>query len=87
MQLPRFQRPGHWATGGQRSEQLRNRGAGSVYVVSVVDDHSRLAYCELHAAEDRWSTTATLRRAAAWMAEQGCGPIEGICPVFCVRSG
>ena len=78
MQLPKFERPGHWATGGRRSEQLRNRGAGSVYVVSVVDDHSRMAYCELHSAEDRWSTTATLRRAAAWMAEQGCGPLEAV---------
>jgi hypothetical protein len=53
MQLPKFERPGHWATGGQRSEQIRNRGAGTVYVVSVIDDHSRLAYCELHSAEDR----------------------------------
>ena len=78
MQLPKFERPGHWATGGQRSEQIRNRGAGSIYVVSVVDDHSRLAYCELHSAEDRWSTTATLRRAADWMAQQGCGPIEAV---------
>jgi len=65
MQLPKFDRPGHWATGGQRSEPIRNRGAGRVYVVSVVDDHSRLASCELHAGEDRWSTTATLARAAA----------------------
>jgi hypothetical protein len=53
MQLPRFDHPGHWATGGQRSEQLRTRGAGSVSVISVIDDHSRLAYCELHGAEDR----------------------------------
>ena len=44
----------------------------------MIDDHSRLAYCELHSAEDRWSTTATLRRAAAWMTEQGCGPIEAV---------
>jgi transposase InsO family protein len=75
MQLPKFERPGHWATGDR---QLRNRGAGTVYVVSVVDDHSRLAYCELHSAEDRHTTTTTLRRAAAWMAQQGCGPIEAV---------
>jgi transposase InsO family protein len=78
MQLPKFERPGHWATSGQRSEQIRTRGAGTVYVISVVDDHSRLAYCELHSGEDRWSTTATLRRAAAWMTEQGCGPLEAV---------
>src|SRR5512132_3105529 len=76
MQLPRFDAPGHWATadrGGHRS-----RGAGTVYVVSVVDDHSRLAYCELHGAEDRFTTTATLKRAATWMRQQGCGPIEAV---------
>ena len=80
MRMPKFDRPGHWATGGR---QVRSRGAGTVYVVSVVDDHSRLAYCELHSAEDRWSTTATLRRAAAWMTEQGCGPLEGLSGVLC----
>jgi transposase InsO family protein len=78
MQLPKFDRPGHWATGGLRSEEIRNRGAGRVYVISVVDDHSRLAYCELHSAENQATTTATLRRAAAWMLEQGCGPIEAV---------
>ena len=31
-----------------------------VYVVSVVDDHSRLAYSELHSAEDRWRTPPPL---------------------------
>ena len=39
-------RPGHWATGDRGGH--RSRGAGTVYVVSVIDDHSRLAYCELH---------------------------------------
>jgi len=78
MQLPKFERPGHWATGGQRANELRSRGAGTTYVISVIDDHSRLAYCELHAAENRRTTTATLARAAAWMTEQGCGPVEAV---------
>jgi transposase InsO family protein len=77
MQLPKFDRPGHFAT-GQRAEEHRTRQAGTTYVVSVIDDHSRLAYCELHSAEDRWTTTATLRRAAAWMADQGCHTIEAV---------
>jgi transposase InsO family protein len=76
MQLPKFDHPGHWATADRSGH--RSRGAGSVYVISVVDDHSRLAYCELHSAEDRFTTTATLRRAAAWMREQGCGPLEAV---------
>jgi len=78
MQLAKFERPGHWATGGQRSEQIRTRGAGKVYVISVIDDHSRLAYCELHSAEDRFTTTATLQRAARWFVEQGCGAVEAV---------
>jgi hypothetical protein len=67
---------GHWATGDRAGH--RSPGAGTVYVVSVIDDHSRLTYSEWHSAEDRWSTNATLRRAAAWMTEQGCGPIQAV---------
>jgi transposase InsO family protein len=76
MQLPKFEQPGHWATADRSGP--RSRGAGTVYVISVIDDHSRLAYCELHGAEDRFTTTATLRRAAAWMTEQGCGGLEAV---------
>ena len=76
MQLPRFDAPGHWATGDRAGH--RSRGAGTVYVVSVIDDHTRLAYCELHSAEDRFTTAATLKRAATWMIEQGCGPLEAV---------
>jgi transposase InsO family protein len=75
MQLAKFDRPGHWATG--RGYQ-RSRGAGRVYVVSVVDDHSRLAYSELHSCETAATVTATLRRAERWMHEQGCGPVEAV---------
>jgi hypothetical protein len=35
-----------------------------------IDDHTRLAYCELHASEDAPAVSATLRRATAWMLEQ-----------------
>jgi len=75
MQLPKFDAPGHWATGRGHH---RSRGAGRVYVVSVVDDHSRLAYSELHSNETGQSVTATLRRAATWMREQGCRPVEAV---------
>lgn len=75
MKLPKFDRPGHWAHGDRRQ---RTRGAGSSYVVSVIDDHSRLAYSELHGSETAVTVTATLRRAATWMAEQGCGPLEAV---------
>jgi transposase InsO family protein len=76
-ELPRFDRPGHWAT-GQRAEQHKTRNAGKVKVVGVIDDHTRLAYCELHAAESAITVSATLRRAAQWFGEQGCGPVQAV---------
>ena len=76
-ELPRFDRPGHWAT-GQRSEQHKTRNAGKVKIVGVIDDHTRLAYCELHAAETAITVSATLRRAAHWFSEQGCGPVQAV---------
>jgi transposase InsO family protein len=76
-ELPRFDRPGHWAT-GQRSEQHKTRNAGKVKVVGVIDDHTRLAYCEIHAAETAITVSATLRRAAQWFRAQGCGPVQAV---------
>lgn len=73
-ELPKFDRPGHWAH-GDRSERHRTR---KVKVIGVIDDHSRLAYCELHAAENAITVSQTLRRAAAWMREQGCGPVQAV---------
>jgi len=75
--VPKFEVPGHWAT-GQRGERYKTRNAGKTVVIGVVDDHSRLAYCELHGAENAVTVSATLRRAAAWMREQGCGPVEAV---------
>ena len=39
----------------------------------VVEDHSRLACVELHGADSGAAAAVTLRRAAAWMREQGAG--------------
>jgi transposase InsO family protein len=75
MKLPKFDQPGHWSHGDRRK---RTRSAGTVYVISVVDDHSRLAYSELHGSETAATVTATLRRAATWMREQGCAPLEAV---------
>ena len=60
----RFDRPGHWATGGQRSEQLGATAASAGPNLHVViDDHSRLAYVELHGDEGAGTNTRTLERA------------------------
>ena len=75
MKLAKFDAPGHWAHGDRRK---RSRGAGSTYVVSVLDDHSRLAYSELHSSETAATVTITLQRAATWMREQGCGPVQAV---------
>src|SRR6185437_6737941 len=75
--LQRFQVPGHWAT-GDRTELARNRDSGYVYAHCVVDDHSRLAYVELHGADTAAAAAITLQRAARWMREQGTGPIEAV---------
>ena len=52
-ELPKFDRPGHWAT-GERAEQHKTRERRQDQVViGVIDDHTRLAYCELHAPRTR----------------------------------
>ena len=76
-ELPKFEVPGHWAT-GERAEQHKTRRAGAVKVIGVIDDHTRLAYCELHGAENKQTVSATLRRAADWFSQQGCGPVQAV---------
>ncbi len=86
--LQRFATPGHWAT-GDRTELVRNRGAGYVYAHCVVDDHTRLAYVELHSADNTEAATATLRRAIEWMTEQGASPPTAVMTdnAFVYRNG
>jgi len=69
--LARFDVAGHWATGGQRSEQIRTRGAGWVYLHVVIDDHSRYLYVEQHDRENADTNTDCLARAIAHFAELG----------------
>jgi transposase InsO family protein len=76
-QLARFDRPGHFAH-GNRAEAHKTRGAGWAYAHCVVDDHSRLAYVELHPDQRGSTCAAVLERAAAALAELGCGPVEAV---------
>jgi transposase InsO family protein len=75
--VQRFAVPGHWAT-GDRSEIARNRDIGYVYAHCIVDDHTRLAYVELHSRDSGHAAAQTLARAADWMRQQGCGPIQAV---------
>jgi len=70
----RFLRPGHRVT-GDRSQALRGRSVetriGYDYAHAVVDDHSRLAYVELHEDEKAATVTGFVDRALAFFAEHG----------------
>jgi transposase InsO family protein len=74
---PKFLAPGHRVT-GDRDQNNRARGLGKTVVIAVQDDHTRLVYAELHSSENAINVSATLRRGAAWMREQGCGPLEAV---------
>jgi transposase InsO family protein len=74
---PKFATPGHRAT-GDRDKNGRAQGLGKTVVIAVQDDHSRLVYAELHSAENARNVSITLTRAAVWMREQGCGPLEAV---------
>ena len=70
----RFLRPGHRVT-GDRSQSLRGRSVetrvGYDYAHAIVDDHSRLAYVELHEDEKAPTVTGFVERALAFFAEHG----------------
>ena len=71
----RFERPGHAVT-GDRSQ--RSRGwmkpetrVGYDYAHAIVDDHSRLAYVELHDDEKAATVTGFVERALVFFSEHG----------------
>jgi transposase InsO family protein len=71
----RFLRPGHRLT-GDRSQGSRNwmrseTRVGYDYAHAIVDDHSRLAYVELHDDEKAATVTGFVERALAFFAEHG----------------
>jgi transposase InsO family protein len=66
----RFQRPGHRAT-GDRSSQDRRHADGVDVVHAIVDDHSRLAYAEIHDNQQAATVVGFLERALAFYADHG----------------
>ena len=73
--LSRFSIPGHRRHGNRA---IRSRGAGYDYLHCIVDDHSRLAYVELHPREDAETNARTLERALRFFAELGLAPPEAV---------
>jgi transposase InsO family protein len=66
----RFQRPGHRMTGDRHSQDRQHRDGVDI-VHAVVDDHSRLAYAEIHNDERAATVAGFLERTLAFYAEQG----------------
>ena len=70
--LARFSRPGHRVTGDRyRSGQERASGIGWEFCHSIIDDHTRLAYTEIHPDETAPTVTAFVARALAFFAGHG----------------
>ncbi|TMC46720.1 MAG: transposase family protein [Chloroflexi bacterium] len=71
----RFTRPGHAVTGDRHRTGAEKRArVGYEWVNSLVDDHSRLAYSELHLDERAATVTAFVERGLAFYAAYGIEP-------------
>jgi transposase InsO family protein len=73
--LARFTEPGHRATGDRAT---RSRRVGWDYVHVVIDDHSRIAYAEIHRHEDAATNHDCLARATRFYAELGLDPPDAV---------
>lgn len=68
----RFIRPGHAVTGDRHTTGAEKRlRVGYEWVHSLVDDHSRLAYSELHPDEKAITVTGFIERGLAFYAHHG----------------
>jgi transposase InsO family protein len=70
--LARFSRPGHAVTGDPfRTGAEKRAGVGWEFCHSMIDDHSRLAFTEIHRDEKAATVTAFVERALAFFAAHG----------------
>jgi transposase InsO family protein len=72
-QLARVPDGGGWKLKGRgpRTAQQRRTRVGYEHVHAAVDDHTRLAYVEIHATNNGPDSAAFLTRAIAWFADRG----------------
>ena len=68
---------GGWRAHG-RSEEVRGRGLGYDYIHSLIDDHSRLAYCEILPDEKGLTCANFLTRAATYFHAAGITRIHRV---------
>jgi transposase InsO family protein len=70
----RFERPGHALTGVRdRTGAEKDARWGYQWAHCIVDDHSRLAYVELHDDERAATVTGFVDRALSWFGARGIG--------------
>jgi transposase len=70
--LARFSRPGHRVTGDRhRTGAEKRSGVGWEFCHSAIDDHTRIAYTEIHPDERAATVTAFVERALAFFAGLG----------------
>jgi transposase InsO family protein len=70
--LARFSRPGHKVTGVRdRTSAEQRSGVGWEFCHSIIDDHTRIAYTEIHPDEKAPTVTAFVARALAFYAGLG----------------
>jgi transposase InsO family protein len=73
--LARFTRPGHKVTGDRTTTGAEKRArVGWEFCHSIIDDHSRLVFTELHPNERAETVTAFVARALAFYAGHGITP-------------
>jgi transposase InsO family protein len=59
------------ATPGTKRNRHHNELLGHAFVHTVIDDHSRVAYAEIHDDETAHTAIAVLRRAVSWFHTRG----------------
>lgn len=69
--LGRIPDGGGWRLHGRGERPNRKRGLGYDYVHTVIDDHSRVAYAEIHDDEKGTTAAGVLERAIAFYASLG----------------
>jgi transposase len=70
--LARFSRPGHAVTGDRHRTGAEKRSrVGWEFCHSIIDDHTRLAYTEIHGDEKAPTVTGFVERALAFYAAHG----------------
>jgi transposase InsO family protein len=64
-------RRNRFATPDKPRNAWRNPKLGHAYIHTVLDDHSRVAYAEIHDDESKETAVQVLRNAVSWFADRG----------------